>query len=155
MPEQKRKLILIAGIPATGKTMYGEFARQHGFVHFDLEDPCLFKRLFPDSSKFIDDILEKNSGDIVVTWGFVPSDVGTGIVKQFIARGFKLVWFDGDRAAAFKAYMERAAYLFNLQMRRIEDSRIVEVLEPLIINTIDGNGKFKPQEVIRKEIENG
>jgi adenylate kinase family enzyme len=155
MGDQKRRLILIAGIPGTGKTTLGEFARHHGFVHLGLEDPCLFKHLLHDSSKFIDDMLDKNVGDVVVTWGFVPSDVGTGIVKEFIAKGFKLVWFDGNRDAAFRAYIDRATYLFNLQVGRIGDSTFIDPLKPVRVNSFDENGKFKPPAVILEEIEKG
>jgi hypothetical protein len=38
--ETKRDLLLITGIPGTGKTTYGDkFAKEFGFLHRDLEDP--------------------------------------------------------------------------------------------------------------------
>jgi type IV secretory pathway ATPase VirB11/archaellum biosynthesis ATPase len=58
MPEQKRKLILITGIPGTGKTTFGNFlANKYGFVHFDIEQPILHERLWRFPASTIDDIL--------------------------------------------------------------------------------------------------
>jgi hypothetical protein len=86
----------------------------------------------------------------VVTWGFVPDRHQTGIVSQFRDQGFKLVWFDGNRPAALRVYIKRGSpeELFYLQMWRIENSKVVQFLAPLIIKTIEENGEFKSPEVL-------
>jgi len=106
MTNHERKLILITGIPGTGKTYYEKrFAEKFGFKHFDLENIDVLQRLVTAPSKFVADLL-KNEGDIVATWGFVPNDHQIGIVHQFIAKGFKLVWFDGNRPAALREFIK-------------------------------------------------
>ena len=55
MPDQKRKLILITGIPGTGKTCYGKrFAEKSGFIHHDLEDADTFDRFRANPMEFVD-----------------------------------------------------------------------------------------------------
>jgi hypothetical protein len=67
MPNQKRKRILIAGIPGTGETTCGEFChREYGYVHFDLEDQSLLKRLFPDPTNLIDEQARSINAHIVL-----------------------------------------------------------------------------------------
>jgi predicted kinase len=66
----KRKLILITGIPGTGKTTYGrEFASQFEFDHYDLEDEETRNRFFPNPAGFIDGIV-RGERNAVVSWGF-------------------------------------------------------------------------------------
>ena len=155
MTRQKNELILITGIPGTGKTTYGElFASRFGFVHHDLENPATLNRLCADPSKYIDTISNEDER-IVLTWGFLPQEQ-IGIVKQFQAKGFKLVWFDGNRPAALRTFITRgtvAEELFYLQMWRIENSKIVEALKPIIIDPFDKSDRFKDPAVILKEIE--
>lgn len=47
-------LLLISGIPGTGKTSYGnKFASEFGFVHDDLEDQQTLNRLAANPYQFI------------------------------------------------------------------------------------------------------
>lgn len=158
MPEQKRKLILIAGIPGTGKTYMGNFlAKHHGFKHFDVEAGDLHRRLWCDPSNTIDYFLE-GAGDVVVTWGLAPDPYQTEIVDKFKKRGLKLVWFDGNRDAALREYIKRGSPVedFHAQMGRIEGFKEnLDSLKPIRIDSFDKNGKFKPPEVILEEIERG
>jgi adenylate kinase family enzyme len=107
MPNRGRKLLLVTGIPGTGKTCYGKLlAQKFGFVHYDLEAKTNLDPLLADPAKFMDTILEKE-GDVVATWGFLPNDEQIQIVNQFQARGFTLVWFDGNRPAALREFINR------------------------------------------------
>jgi hypothetical protein len=156
MPEQKRKLILIGGIPGSGKTWYGNFFAQHyGFVHFDGEDPVLFDRIKDHPSDALKDML-KEAGDVVLTWGFTPCGQADR-VRMFMKHGFKVVWFDGNREAALREYVKRGSpvHLFNLQMGRIGDPKFADSFEPIRINPFAENGEFKPPKVILEEIEKG
>ena len=156
MPEQKRRLILLTGIPGTGKTYYGNaFEHRFGFTHYNLEDAGTLSRLSSNPSKFIEQILQEQR-DIVVTWGFFPDGQQTEVVKQFKSNGFKLVWFDGNRSAALRAFNERGTVpeeLFDAQIQRIDESKVVQAIEPFIINTFDKNEKFKNPATILGEIE--
>ena len=158
MPRRRRRLVLITGIPGTGKTGYGEsFAKRFGFTHYNLEDDNTLSRLLSDPSKFVEEILEK-TGDIVVTWGFFPDEQQTAIVKQFKSSGFKLIWFDGNRPAARSAFNKRGTVseeLFDAQVWRIENSKVLQIIEPLAVNTFDKNGKFRDPAAILDEIEKG
>jgi hypothetical protein len=123
MPPQ-RDLLLIAGIPGTGKTWYGDrFAEEFGFAHYDLEKQQMLDRLAANPAQFIADIVSQNR-DAVVTWGFRPDDAASvSIVLQFKTASFKLIWFDGNRPAALREFIKRGTVpeiLFYLQMYRIE-----------------------------------
>jgi adenylate kinase family enzyme len=70
MPTQSDLLIII-GIPGTGKTWYGDkFAADFGFVHYDLEDDQTRNRFFPNPQKFIADAIAQKK-KLVVTWGHI------------------------------------------------------------------------------------
>lgn len=156
MTTPTRDLFLITGIPGTGKTTFGNtLAKNFGFAHFDFEDPTTVNRCAPDPDRFIDDALRtKNS--VVVTWGFVPDhEYSLVIVRKFRERGFKLIWFDGNRAAALAEFQKRGTVsdaLFQLQMKRIEDSRIIDRSRPAVINPFDENERFKPAVELLAEI---
>jgi adenylate kinase family enzyme len=157
-PKEKRKLILITGIPASGKTTYGNaFATQFGFVHYDLEDEEIRNRFSTGPAQFIDSILQTKR-NVVVTWGFFPDAHQVGLVKQFEAKGFQLIWFDGNRPAALRKFIDRGypiEALFHLQIGRIEVSKVIERIAPTIINPFDDNGQFRDAAVILREIEKG
>src|SRR5262249_55548310 len=119
-----RDLLLVCGIPGTGKTWYGnKFSAEFGFVHYDLEDQQTLNRFGTNPARFIAEALAENS-NVVVTWGFVPDDQPSlAAVSQLRAGGFKLIWFDGDRASALRQFQKRATVSelsFYLQMFRIE-----------------------------------
>ena len=76
-------------------------------------------------------------------------------MNQFKAKGFKVVWFDGNRPAALKAFIERKTVsqaAFYLQMFNIEQSKVIQRMAPIIVNTFDKNGKFKDAATLLDEI---
>lgn len=167
MPSQ-RDLLLITGIPGTGKTTYGDkFASQFGFLHYDLENQQTLNRLNADPTQFIPDIVSQNRGS-VVTWGFVPDDpASVSLVLQFRKAGFKLVWFDGNREAALRAFQERVKskssseaefYLrmheFYLQMYRVEATKVIDALKPAVVDPFNAQGSFKLAAALLDEIRN-
>jgi adenylate kinase family enzyme len=127
---QERDLVLITGIPGTGKTTYGdEFAKEFGFLHYDLEDQQTLNRFVANPAQFIGELLNENK-DVVVTWGFGPDDEPSiSLVQQLRSAGFEWIWFDGDRPAALREFQKRGTVqeiALYVQMFRIEKSRIVE-----------------------------
>jgi adenylate kinase family enzyme len=158
MPPQSRKLLLITGIPGTGKTCYGEsFARNYGFVHHNLEQTDLLRRVLSNPAGFVEEIL-KIGKDTAVTWGFVPNDEQIKVVNLFKEKGFVLVWFDGNRPAALRKFINRKTVseeCFYRQMWAIEESHVVEKIKPIIVNTFDEHGEFKSSEAILEEIAGG
>jgi hypothetical protein len=66
-----------------------------------------------------------------------------------------LIWFDGDRPAALREFQKRATVpeeLFYAQMFRIETSKVVQRLGPMIINSLDKDGRFKRADRLLEEI---
>ena len=150
-----RDLFLIAGIPGTGKTWYGDkFARDFGFLHRDLENQDTLKRLANDPPRFIDELKRQNQ-NVIVTWGFVPDGDQTAMVLQLKSAGFKLIWFDGNRPAALREFIKRGTVpeeMFYLQMYRIQSTQVVRAIGPVIVDPFDTQGKFKPAEELLAEL---
>lgn len=133
---KNRNLMLITGIPATGKTTVGNFLRDNfNYKHINFEDGASLNRFALNPTTYTS--TELSQGDIVITWGFVPVEEQIKIVNDLKNYGFKLVWFDGNRLAAFREYLKegRQEKAFYLQMYRIEDSNVIAVIEPTVINT--------------------
>jgi len=152
----QQDLLLLTGIPGTGKTWYGEkLASDFGFDHYDLEQQQTLNRFGANPAQFIADIIRRGK-KAVATWGFVPDDVQTAIVLQFRDAGFKWIWFDGNRPAALHEFRKRGTVseeLLYAQMYRIENSRIVQRLRPIVIDTFDSEGQFKAVSDLLKEIQ--
>lgn len=149
-------LLLITGIPGTGKTTYGnKFAKEFGFLHRDLEDRATLNHLIADPMQFVRGLLRENT-NVVVTWGFGPDDQASlNVVQLFREAGFQWIWFDGNRPAAFREFLKRGTVPeldLYVQMYRIEKSRIVERLKPTVIDSFDERGQFKPANEILAEI---
>jgi adenylate kinase family enzyme len=149
--------ILISGIPGTGKTFIGEYLREKkGFRHIDMESGALFQELKISPENFINSQLSGKE-DIVVTGGFMISDLAFALVKMIISKGFVFVWFDGNREVAKEAFIKRntvAVKLFDAKMGELAGnySKIM-ALHPLLVNSFDEASKFrKPAEIV-KEIE--
>lgn len=153
---QERDLLLITGIPGTGKTTYGDkFATEFGFRHCDLEDQQTLNHFAGNPTQFIRELLTEDK-NVVVTWGFGPdNEPSILLVEHLRSAGFELIWFDGDRPAALREFQKRATVpeiALYVQMYRIEKSRVVERLKPTIINSFDDRGQFKPTKELLAEI---
>ena len=145
--------IILAGIPGTGKTTTGEYMSKHfGFSHYNFENETTFKLYAENKQKFISHA-RRQSG-VIITWGFVP----TKHIRNILSiqnRGFSLVWFDGDRAAAFREFTKRGTAtdeMFYHQMIRIIKRKVVERLSPKIIDPFDSLGQFRPLDELCKEL---
>ncbi|SRR5258706_3690364 len=145
-----RKL-LVVGVPGTGKTTVGvHLQNKHGFRHLDFED-AIRRDSFPDAFR----AALQASSDTVASWGFIPDEQQTGLVLQLRSRGFHLLWLDGDRLAARRAFLSRGDVpitAFEVQMQRINASGIIKRLEPFVVNPFDANGKFRPTEEVIQEM---
>ncbi|HEY1679368.1 MAG TPA: DNA/RNA helicase domain-containing protein, partial [Candidatus Sulfotelmatobacter sp.] len=157
-PAFERDLLLITGIPGTGKTCNGnKFAREFDFLHHDLEDQQTqtLSRFNANPGQFIEELLNQKK-DVVVTWGFGPyCKRSESLVRELRSAGFKWIWFDGNRPAALREFQKRATVQeidFYRQMYRIEESRIVERLKPTVINSFDDRGQFKSTKELLAEI---
>ncbi len=140
--------ILITGIPGTGKTTIGNYlASAKGFEHLDIE--AALKRHDAVGAKIIDDFMSSPAENKVVTWGFIPETDDFG-VKQLIDLGYRMIWFDGNRDAARKAFLERGdvpVVALDNQMIKIERFNL-DKFNPVCINTFLENGTFIEKEDI-------
>src|SRR5512138_1310575 len=102
-------LLLITGIPGTGKTWYGDkFAEEFGFVHYDFEDQPTLNSLPADPAQLVASMVGQKE-KVVITWGFVPDDQpSVSVLRQLRNASFRLIWFDGNRDAAKQKYEEKS-----------------------------------------------
>jgi hypothetical protein len=154
------KLMLITGVPGTGKTTLGcHLAKQHGFRHIDFEreDGLELKRFWRFGERgFRTQVktLKLKKQDVVVTWGFVP-DRQLEKAKAMRSAGFEWIWTDGDRAAARRVFVARGTVeepLFDAQIKRIETFINPAQLGIRVVNPFDSIGNFRPLEEIADEL---
>ncbi|CAN5748932.1 hypothetical protein BH11PAT2_BH11PAT2_01450 [soil metagenome] len=133
--------ILITGIPGTGKTTIGDYLEsEKGFLHLNMERTSL-----EEMTRFH----ESSAPNKVITWGFVPI-VQNADIKNLQELGYKMFWFDGNREAARREFIERGDVpedLLDAQLSRIE-SLDLSIFNPTLINTFDANGLFYTKEQI-------
>jgi hypothetical protein len=89
-------IILISGLPGTGKTFIGDHLADHnGFRHLDLESrdgQALIDLL--QQQRFDDFVREvaPNGEDVVLTFGYPPELLP--VIEQLGIRGIKPIWLD-------------------------------------------------------------
>lgn len=145
--------VLLSGIPGTGKTTVGNFLRdKYGFIHYNFEDLSTLALFAKDIPGFITRALSQDN--VVITWGFMPYG-HTEHVIEMKRRGFTLIWFDGNRDAAYREFMKRGAVsedAYKIQMSNVISSNVIDKIQPTTINTFDRNGQFKKLDEIVKEM---
>ncbi len=108
----KRAIILLAGIPASGK---GEFAkyleRTYGFAHYDLENyphgwnhPKLKAIWDAGRAQFLAELFKVHER-IVLDWGFPPHCLPW--IEELQSLGVQLIWFDADLVRARQEFVKR------------------------------------------------
>lgn len=147
-----RRLLLIMGIPGTGKTSIGDYLQAvHGFLHIDREihQPPSFSR---DPAGFLAD----SKQDIVATWGFrpkAPEDIQG--VQQLLQLDFRGVWLDGYRPWALRYFLQakpQREWEFYLQMLNVETSGIVATLNLPRVDPFTANGQFREKAEIAEDL---
>ena len=97
--------LFIAGIPGTGKTFFGNKLRdEFGFMHIDLESGLqgLLQGYYRDDLRSFLEETSRCSRCFVATWGFPMGCLS--VVERLSGSDVRLVWFDGDREFALKAW---------------------------------------------------
>lgn len=120
-------IILISGIPGTGKTFIGNYLEEHyGFQHTDLESQAgratrdlLQRKQF---KKFLREV--SNLGNLnVLTFGYPPEWLH--LVEQIARRGVKTIWFDAPILFSRKYWHPEFGedpISYNLQLSKIIDN---------------------------------
>ena len=130
-------ILLITGIPGTGKTEIGNYLKEkYDFIHIDVESVLGLPNYWENIKKSIFKA-KKFDTNLVITWGFVPC-VDNNKISELKTMGAKLIWFDGNRKAARKAFLKRGTVpesSLDIQMERIENSNIDDIFQPINFNT--------------------
>jgi gluconate kinase len=159
---KSQKLLLLTGIPGTGKTSAGEYlAHHHGFAHLEAEvfagSRSISNRQEWETlwQEFLAraDALKKAGKSVVITWGFMPG-VDDKTIRSLQAMGFTMVWFDGDRKAARREFLRRGTVpeqLLDVQLKRIATLDL-DSLSPIKLDPFDDKGKFLPRETIAEAL---
>ena len=151
-------LLLIAGIPATGKsTACRILARDHGFAHYDMEchprgwpAPEL-KTIWDRSRPSFVSALRSRHTRIALDWGFPPHCLDW--VAELQALGARLIWLTGDVAQARRFFIQRGGQsvsLFDDQVARIRAAHFPDVLNAQVIVSLTPLDYRDPAEVIQE-----
>ena len=151
-------LILLTGLPATGKSAYCDHLHgAFGFHTIKTDDhPEVIAEAVQSTAGFV----ARYCGTyrrVVIEWGFLPSLLD--FVLALKDQGAKLVWFQGDAALCRRHYLVSVSGdpirmgVFETQVTRIEraglptsDFQIVEVFK---------NGKFRSYDKIDADVFRG
>jgi hypothetical protein len=124
----------VAGIPGTGKTFFGDELRdKFGFMHIDLESglqDLLRGHYRHDLRRFLEE-MSQCSRCLVATWGF-PKEC-LSMVQRLSGSDIRLVWFDGDREFARKAWFKAKGRSDDTDFRRQLEAidNCMEKIKPL------------------------
>jgi hypothetical protein len=133
-----RRLLLITGTPGTGKRPLGAYLEsERGFVHLDLDSRRTRTRFLRGGEEELRRELgavTSCSRKVVVTWTFT-SETQLAYVELMRGLGFEWVWMDGDRGAAYDAFVAETA---------TDPPRFVDAFEP--------EGSFRALEKVVDEL---
>lgn len=156
------RILLLTGIPGTGKTKIGNHLKDHyGFIHIDIEAqhtwPEEYKKYDKDHLGELMKALKAKNEDVVITWGFIP-EFDDKYIFELQKHGAIMFWFDGDRAIAKGHWKNRDNplddWLFDYQVKRIDNDNIQGKFAPIPFNTFQESGKHKDKdEIIEKLFE--
>jgi len=149
IPEQI--ILLLSGVPAAGKSTFARhLARTYGFAHYDLEcyprgwpHPELKAKWDSNRSDFLA-LLRKLHDRVVLDWGFPPTCYSW--IEELRSQGVKLIWFDGDFAAARKGFEDRGGISpkdFTEQIEAIKKAGYPASLDCVVVPALSADGFFE------------
>jgi shikimate kinase len=124
--------LFIAGIPGSGKTPFADWLRDDfGFMHVDFEllssDYQQFLSQHQGNLHWFVEEMSRFSRCVVASWGFPIEALPN--VQTLSGSDVRLIWFDGNREVACKAWMRKTGKPeaeFRRQVAAI-DTRITEI----------------------------
>jgi hypothetical protein len=169
----RQRLLLISGMPATGKTHYcGWLAEHHGYRHFEFNrDPevrghiasLITQERVGTSSDVICESIENvlipflspDGAPAVLDFGFPPHCLP--LVCMLKATGFSVWWFHANLDIARREYIrlegDAAAPFFDRQADAVSHSwpQLKVTLKPNILTTLDDDGsRMPPKRIARR-----
>ena len=95
---------------------------------------------------------------LAIDWGFPPGNIG--VVQQLKSAGFRIFWFDGDRARARQEFITRVTVpvsALDIQMPQIEATwaQIQALFSPNEINVLSADGSRMTEAEIWKVVGRG
>lgn len=148
------KLLLITGIPGTGKTDIGNYLQKnHSFKHLEIENILATNRFGPDWFGKVEQIISESRSknqNLVITWGFLPAQDHQKVM-YLRKLGMVLIWFDGDKQAArrnFSRLGTEPEAEFEKALGRISSFGVTSFLRPIEYNPFDQLGNFKKRSLI-------
>ena len=162
------RLLLLSGIPASGKSTYGQWlADNKGFLFLDAENEGsldgvglrpLWNSMFSPGAAVVPFVqaLRQLGQPIALDWGFPPACLP--VIEALKHAGFEIWWFDGDRAAARQSFITRNTVpigCFDLQIQNIDKywRDIKRVFGDHVIETIAAGSSYLDHRQIRSERE--
>jgi hypothetical protein len=137
-------LVLLAGLPSTGKSAVGNVLQnEHGIPHYDLElDPSTWPRpglkaTWERSRTEFAKCLVKEHSDAILSWGFPPPCIS--MVRELKASGVSIFWLAGP-VATLRQWHEAAGknvLCFDAQVAAIAASLLPAGLTEQVINVSD------------------
>lgn len=158
VPEES--LILLSGVPATGKSTFGRYlAREHGFAHYDLEchprgwpHPDLKATWEASRQAFVAQLKQRHKR-VALDWGFPVRCLL--IVNELRAQGVRLIWFDGDRSRARSVFQERGGLAlvdFDTQVADIDAAWYPMPLNCVVVRALSAEGAFMEPRTIEHRV---
>lgn len=156
--------ILIAGIPAAGKSSFCRWlSREHQYVHWEFDKLLADPKAAPKELEPLLDLACESAPEkiaalvsqlperLVIDWGFPPENIGT--VGKFKVAGFRIFWFDGDPARARQDFIARgtaSVQSLDIQIPKIQEAwpRISALFFPNKIDVLRPNGERMPADEI-------
>jgi hypothetical protein len=153
-----KQLILLTGIPGTGKTTVARYlVQQQGFTHFDREVfdqwPRYLRTLWIRALPLFVALITLRYRRVVISWGFLPA-IDNIEIRRLIEMGFVMVWFDGEREVARREFLRRGTVSeeeFDVQVSRIEQLHL-ETFPHLKLDPFGPDRQFLPTETIVERI---
>lgn len=159
--------LFLAGVPATGKSYFGNWLeKNHNYLHLDVEkyESARQHKLEREILHFwagnYYDLLDKLSQanrPVAFNWGFPPEALK--VAQRFIYIGLSPVWFSANSQIARRKYIERNnasnVHYYDLQVSKIKrkNKDLYSAFGGCIIKTIFDNGSRLDAEAIFKQIK--